>query len=155
MSGYLENEELKVPSVKRCQELVRKLSGYLTSRRNYGFLPWEPQERLAERYQVGSSFPGCARPISSCPQAVWVRIWASRMDRTLPGSWPPFSRVTLIPPCSLTYETERRHWLALLRAGRDHDREKTKDTNYRLASDSTASSAVLSDEEEAYQTIRS
>jgi len=101
MSGYLENEELKVPICQTLQELVRKAIGIPDlAVEIMGILPWEPQERLAERYQVGRVFLAGDAAHIILPTGGVVRIWASRMDRTLPGSWPPFSRVTLIPPCS-------------------------------------------------------
>jgi putative polyketide hydroxylase len=149
MPGYLENGELKVPSVKRCQELVRKAIGIPDlAVEIMGILPWEPQERLAERYQVGRVFlAGDAAHIILPTGGVGANLGiqdgqnlAWKLAAVLQG----YADSTLLS----TYETERRH-VAGFAAEQEEitDREKTTDNELQARFGFYASSAVLSDEE--------
>jgi putative polyketide hydroxylase len=149
MPGYLENGALKVPSVKCCQELVRKAIGIPDlAVEILGILPWEPQERLAERYQVGRVFlAGDAAHIILPTGGVGANLGiqdgqnlAWKLAAVLQG----YADSTLLS----TYETERRH-VAGFAAELEEitDREKTTDNELQARFGFYASSAVLSDEE--------
>jgi putative polyketide hydroxylase len=151
MPRYLENGELKVPSVKRCQELVRKAIGIPDlAVEIMGILPWEPQERLAERYQVGRVFlAGDAAHIILPTGGVGANLGiqdgqnlAWKLAAVLQG----YADSTLLS----TYETERRH-VAGFDAEQEEitDREKTMDNELQARFGFYASSAVLSAEGES------
>jgi len=149
MPGYQINGEWKVPSVERCQELVRKAIGIPDlAVEIMGILPWEPQERLAERYQVGRVFlAGDAAHIILPTGGVGANLGiqdgqnlAWKLAAVLQGD----ASSTLLS----TYETERRH-VAGFAAEQEEvtDREKTTDNELQARYGFYASSAVLSGEE--------
>ncbi|GHO47092.1 FAD-dependent oxidoreductase [Ktedonospora formicarum] len=151
MPGYLENGELKIPSVERCQELVRKAIGIPDlAVEIMGILPWLPQERLAERYQDGRVFlAGDAAHIILPTGGVGANLGiqdgqniAWKLAAVLQG----YADSTLLS----TYETERRH-VAGFAAEQEEitDREKTTDNELQARFGFYASSAVLSAEGES------
>jgi putative polyketide hydroxylase len=147
--GYQINGELKIPSVERCQELVRKAIGIPDlAVEIMGILPWLPQERLAERYQVGRVFlAGDAAHIILPTGGVGANLGiqdgqnlAWKLAAVLQG----YADSTLLS----TYETERRH-VAGFAAEQEEitDREKTTDNELQARFGFYASEAVLSGEE--------
>jgi putative polyketide hydroxylase len=154
MPGSQINGELKVPSVERCQELVRKAIGIPDlAVEIMGILPWVPQERLAERYQVGRVFlAGDAAHIILPTGGVGANLGvqdgqnlAWKLAAVLQGD----ADSTLLS----TYETERRH-VAGFAAEREEvtNREKTTDNELQARFGFYASSAVLSAEGESNYT---
>lgn len=146
MPGYLENGELETPSVERCQELVRKAIGIPDLVVEIlGILPWLPQERLAERYQVGRVFlAGDAAHIILPTGGVGANLGiqdgqnlAWKLAAVLQG----YADAALLS----TYETERRH-VAGFAAEQEEitDREKTTDNELQARFGFYTSTAVLS-----------
>ncbi|GCE24965.1 FAD-binding monooxygenase [Dictyobacter alpinus] len=150
MPGYRENGEVKIPSVERSQDLVRKAIGIPDlAVEIMGILPWMPQERLAKRYQVGRVFlAGDAAHVILPTGGVGANLGiqdgqnlAWKLAAVLQGH----ADSTLLS----TYETERRH-VASFAAEQEEitDREKTTDNELQARFGFYTSSAVLSGKEE-------
>lgn len=149
MPMYSKDEELTVPSAERCRELVRKAIGIPgLAVEILGILPWEPQERLAERYQVGRVFlAGDAAHIILPTGGVGANLGiqdGQNLAWKLAAVYQGYADSALLS----TYETER-HLVARFAAEQEEitDREKTTDNELQARFGFYSSSAILSAEE--------
>ncbi|HZR40112.1 MAG TPA: FAD-dependent oxidoreductase [Ktedonobacteraceae bacterium] len=149
MPMYSKDEELTVPSAEHCRELVRKAIGIPDlAVEILGILPWEPQERLAERYQVGRVFlAGDAAHIILPTGGVGANLGiqdGQNLAWKLAAVYQGYADSALLS----TYETERL-LVARFAAEQEEitDREKTTDNELQARFGFYSSSAILSAEE--------